>query len=272
MIVKNELNFIWYSLMSVIKHVDLIRVLDTGSTDGTLEVVKEMRKTLGRKMVFHKWDKDYYDEQEARQLMLDEVTSDWFIVVDGDEVWWDDSINKVTDEIKKSGDKLESIVVPTMNLVGDIFHYQEKEAGKYNLLGMKGHYNLRAVNRRIPGLKSLGQHGVWGWVDGEDRMIQDRDRNKIKFVDAAYLHATHLQRSGSVFGDVQVLKRRPKLKHELGISMPCDFYYPEVFFRPRPSIVPCIWRNMDFNFKFRAFFETPLREINRRYFKEKVGY
>jgi len=61
-----------------------------------------------------------------------------------------------------------------------------------------------------------------------------------------------------------VYKRAKKLKYELGSALPPDFYYPEVFFRDRSKIVPSIWQPMDFKFKLRAFFETPLRKIYRR--------
>src|SRR5258708_7634968 len=108
-------------------------------------------------------------------------------MLDGDEIWWNDSVSSVTSTIKKSFD-LESIIVPTVNLVGDIFHYQDESAGKYHLAGKVGHYNLRAINRNIPGLHSQGIHGVWGWADSENKMIKDRDPSKIKFIDMPYLH------------------------------------------------------------------------------------
>lgn len=272
-LVKNEANFIWYSVMSILNFVDKVMLWDTGSSDGTLEIINEIIKEDKRKkIIFKKLNLGFFDEGQVRQQMLDETKSDWFIVVDGDEIWWNSSIQEVTDEINKNGRELESIVVPTINLVGDIFHYQEKEAGKYKLLGMKGHYNLRAINRRIPGLKSYGEHGVWGWVDGENKMIQDRDSKNIKFVNAPYLHATHLQRAGKRREDNKVFKRAFKLKHELGIPFANDFYYPEVFFRNRPEIVPNVWKNMDFGFRMQAFFETPLRKLKRRILPDKVGY
>lgn len=167
-IVKNEERFIWYSVMSVINHVDKILIWDTGST-----------KT-----------------------------------------------------IEKHGNEIESIVVPTYNLVEDIYHYQEEAAGRYNLAGRRGHLSLRAVNTKIPGLHSEKPHGTWGWVDGQGRMIQDRDPRKIKFCKAPYLHATHLPRASERAAEEFVPK---------GIPFPPDFYYPEVFFRPRPKTVPSPW-------------------------------
>ena len=271
-LVKNEARFIWYSVMSVIKHVDNVLLYDTGSTDGTQDIIREIKKADKENKVLFKEYGTVTPQTFplVRQEMLEKTQTDWFIVVDGDEIWWEDSIRRVVLEIKSNGDKLESIVVPTINLVGDIYHYQEEAAGNYNLAGKKGHYNLRAVNKKIPGLHSSGEHGVWGWVDEEKKMIQDRD--VVAFVNSPYLHATHLPRAMEQQGEHLVPKRYQKLKHEIGIEFPSDFYYPEVLFRPRPKAVPSVWLKMQTGFKVRAYLETPLRKLKRRIFPRRVGY
>ena len=273
-LIKNEVRFVWYSVMSIISYVDKISLWDTGSTDGTLEIINDILALdqAKDKVSLHKENIDDFNEERVRQKMLNETSEDWFMVVDGDEIWWDDSIKKVTDFIRTSGGQYESVVVPTVNVVGDMFHYQERQAGKYNLLGKVGHYNLRAINKDIPGLKSLGRHGIWGWADGDNKMIQDRDQSKIKFLDAPYLHTTHLRRSGIRRKDREVIKRIRKYKYEIGNLFPLDYYYPEVFFRPRPNVVPSPWKTMSYGYSFRAFFETPLKKINRRIMPEKIGY
>ncbi|MBI2268248.1 MAG: glycosyltransferase [Candidatus Blackburnbacteria bacterium] len=274
-LVKNEARFLWYSVMSVIKHVDKILLWDTGSTDETLEIINVIRKTENgkRKVEFREYGEVTPDTfAHVRQEMLDSTETDWIIMVDGDEVWWEGTIRHLLSEIKEKGDTIESIVVPTINLVGDIFHYQEPQAGKYRLAGKIGHLNLRGVNRKIPGLKSFGSHGQWGWVDGENRMIQYRDSKNILFIDAPYLHATNIPRAGNFQKEEDVPKRKMKRKYELGIPFPLDFYYPEVFFRPKPRIVPSPWEKMSISFKIRAAVETPLRKIKRRFLPGKVGY
>lgn len=272
-LVKNEENFVWYSIMSVINYVDNLIIWDTGSKDKTREIIEEILKDsrYNKKISYTKVD-GIFDEQVIRQKMLDETKTDWFVVVDGDEIWWDNSINKVVSLINDSGDALESIVVPMVLPVGDIFHYQENKAGRYKFGDRIGHFALRAINTKIQGLSSLKPHGQWGWVDGDGKMIQDRDPKRIGYIDALYMHTTHLLRTGSRSNDTSVFKRSMKLKHEIGIPFELDFYYPEVFFKPRPSIVPSPWVYPNLYFKLLSIIQTPLRKIKRRFGNEKVGY
>lgn len=274
-LVKNEARYVWFAVMSVINHVDKVLLWDTGSSDGTLEIIEEIQRLEGGRSKIEFREVGSVSPEEfamVRQEMLDATDTDWFIVVDGDEVWWEDSIRKVVELIQKKGDGLESIVVPTINLVGDIYHYQDPTGGQYNLAGRKGHLNLRGINRRIPGLHSYGPHGKWGWVDRENKMIQYRDEKKIIYVDAPYLHATNVPRAGNIGEEKFVPKRKMKRKYELGIPFPKDFYYPEVFFRQKPEIIPSPWIKMDSYFKIRASLETPFRKLKRKFGKGKVGY
>lgn len=269
-LIKNEARWLWYSVSSVIDFVDRLLLWDTGSDDGSIEIEKALIKKYPEKIVFRsRLQKTEEDFADVRQEMLEATHSDWFLIVDGDEIWWRDSIGRVIEVIKSNTGNagIESLVVPTKNLVGDIFHHQDESAGKYEFGGMVGHYNLRAIKRTIPGLHSQGRHGVWGWADGDGRQVQDQEN--YRFVNAPYLHATHLRRSPN---DPEVVKREKKFKYELGENFPLDFYYPEVFFEERPDFVESPWKVASYSFKFRAFFETPLKKIKRKIWKGKTGY
>ena len=272
-LVKNEERYLWYAVSSVIDYVDKLLLWDTGSTDGSSRIAKRLKEKFPEKIDFKQVTLRGAEEfPKVRRAMLEATDADWFIVVDGDEVWWEDSIKKVVRLISTRGRNIESIVVPMIYPVGDIFHRQEEAAGKYRIAGRKGHLNLRAVNRKIPGLSSSNPHGTWGWTDGEGKMIQDRDPKKIVFVDAPYLHFSLLPRAGERSEDEKVIKRAQKLKHELGTPFPKDYYYPEVFFRPRPDSVPSPWERMDTKFLIRSAIETPPRKIKRRIWPGGVGY
>lgn len=269
-LVKNEARWLWFAVTSIIDHVDRLLLWDTGSTDESLEIENLLKKKYPGKIDIKEYGNITAESfADVRQEMLSITESDWFLVLDADEIWWRSSIEALSLEIKKAGE-VEAFVVPTVNLVGDIFHCQDESAGRYRFGNIKGHYNLRAVKRSIPGLNSQGVHGVWGWADEKGQQIQNR--NTFKIVEAPYMHATFLQRSGSPGGDLEVVKRQSKLKYELGKEFPLDYYYPEVFFQDRPSLIRSPWETMSGAFKFRAFFETPLRKFKRKVWKEEIGY
>lgn len=272
-LVRNEERYIWYAVMSVIDHVDKILIWDTGSDDSTLEIIKEIKRVEPKKVLFKEIGKVNPEEfTKVRQKMLDETKSDWFILVDGDEVWWDTSIKEVVGMIRKKGRQLESIVNRSYNLVSDIYHYQEETAGRYEIDGRRGHLTIRAMNKSIPGLHIAKPHGQQGFFDESGILIQERPRKSRKFLDVFYLHFTHVVRSSTKELDLRVPKRDIKLKYEIGVPFPRDFYYPEVFFRPKPNIVPAPWQRMSFLFWTRALAETPLRKIKRRMIPVKSGY
>src|SRR5690242_18446551 len=93
MLVKNEARWLWYSVMSVVDHVNKILLYDSGSTDGSLKIEEELSKKYPKKIILKKINiRDAGDFTNARQAMLDETLADWFIVVDGDEIWWEGSM------------------------------------------------------------------------------------------------------------------------------------------------------------------------------------
>lgn len=232
-IVHNEENFIWFAIMSVVDYVDKILVWDTGSTDKTVEIIKEIISQKGDKVEFKEVglvDKDEFTKM--RQAMLEESKCDWILILDGDEVWWKDSIKKLKEKIEQEGNKLDAVAVPFYNLVGDIYHYQSEDAGRYELAGRKGHLTIRAINRRIPGLHLAGPYGKEGYVDNDEKPIQDMSSEKLIFLDAPFLHLTHLKRSSK--------KRHNKFKYDLGKEFRKNF--PEVFNLERRMNIPTPWR------------------------------
>lgn len=268
---KNEEKWLWYSVNSVIEHLDKLLLWDTGSTDNSFKIARELKKRYGHKIDLRQYGEVGADTfYQARQKMLDETNADWFLVLDGDEIWWEESIKKVVLSIKDAEREVESIVVPTVNMVGDMYHIQPPNAGNYVFGNHKGHYNLRAVKRDIPGLHSLGEHGVWGWADKDGRQIQNR--NTFKFIDAAYMHTTFLPRGESRKDDSKVPKRYRKLKYEIGQELSYNFYYPESFFKVKPDFVPSPWNVASFSYKIISSIQTPFKNIKRRFKNEKVGY
>lgn len=254
-IVHNEENFIWFSIMSIVDFVDKVLIYDTGSTDKTVEIIKEIQKIKGEKIIFKEIDEvDKYQFTKARQQMLEESDCDWILIVDGDEIWWDSSIKKLVKKIKDKRNNVNGIVVPTLISVGDIYHLQEEAAGKYEILGKRGHFNLRAINKRIPGLHVDYPHPQESYLDQKNKQIQEM--GKSVFLNAPYLHLTHLRRSSK--------KRIDKFKYELGKKVEKDFKFPEVLSKGSPEIVPSPWKKISKLFWIVSLPLTPLRKIKRR--------
>lgn len=254
-IVKNEGRYVWFAIKSVIDYLDKMLIWDTGSSDDTVEVIQILQRQYPKKIEFREvGEVDSGGLTMLRQKMLDETKSDWFLILDGDEVWWKGSIKKVVAEVRDIGNKY-AIVNPVINAIGDIYHYQEEKAGKYEILGKKGHLNIRVINKKITGLHISGRYPLEGYYDADLNLIQTMD-SKLKFLEAPLLHLTHLNRSSK--------GKSKKIKYELGNLFPDDFKYPEVFYLKKPAIVPSPWVKMPFGYKFRASLETPLKKLKRR--------
>lgn len=249
-LVQNEENFIWFSINSVLPYVEKIFVWDTGSTDKTVEIIKSIKSP---KIEFEeRGGVDAKTFARLRQEMIDKTKTDWIMVLDGDEVWWEEAIKSIKYYVLSS--KYDLVVNPCYMAIGDIFHYQEEAAGRYKIHDKVGHLNIRFV-RNLPGLRVHGVYGNEGFSDSHGRKLQNFPKERIFFSEEKYLHLSHLKRSNQTNG---------KYKYELGIPFPKDFYYPEVFFRPRPEIVPSPWKPSSNSYKLIAGLETPLKKVKRR--------
>lgn len=78
MIVKNEEDWIEQAVSSVISLVDEVIIVDTGSTDRTLERVSRFHPTI----IQHEW-RDHFGD--ARNVSLDHANCSWILVLDADE-------------------------------------------------------------------------------------------------------------------------------------------------------------------------------------------
>jgi len=272
-IVQNEERYIWFSLMSAVRQLDKLLVWDTGSTDRTVEIIHEIKKLYPEKIEFKEvGEVDPYEYPKMRQKMLDETKSDWVMILDGDEVWWDGSLRRAVRVIERRGNKLDSIVTPYVNMLGDIYHYQAESAGRYEIDGNKGYLTIRFMNRNISGLHIAKPHGQQGFFDKDNVLIQERTHKRRIFLKTQYLHFTNLPRSSNRATDIKVPKRKMKLKYELGIPFPLDFYYPEVLFIKRPEIVPSPWVKMNGKFLVKSSLLTLPRRLKRKLVTGRSGY
>ncbi|MBX4205633.1 glycosyltransferase [Candidatus Microgenomates bacterium] len=247
-LIKNEENFIWFAINSVLPYVDEILVWDMGSVDKTVEIVKSIKS---EKLKFKQTSET--DVSMVRQQMLDETHADWIFILDGDEIWHDEQIQEQTQEIRDNGEKYDVVVNSNTMLIGDIYHYMDPKLGRYKIHDIVGHYNIRFI-KKLPGLHLKGSYPNESYVDENNVMSQNFSKDKILFSNNFYLHASFLPRSS---------KDNKKVKYERGLSFPLDYFYPEVFFKNKPNMIPLPWTATGINYKIRSLIELPFKKIKR---------
>lgn len=260
-LVKNEQRWLWFAITSVLEHVDEMLIWDTGSTDQTVDLIKHIHSP---KIKFKEIGSvDPATHSKARQAMLDQTQADWLMILDGDEIWWQDSLVACKTAITTHPDK-KAIISPFINLVGDIYHHQPPSGSHYKIAGYTGPYNLRFINAKIPGLHVGNPHGKQEYKTSADVPLQNLPPNELQFVDAPYLHTTHLPRSKTLVGDTQTLKRGFKYRYELGSPFPHSFVYPEVVYLPRPSLVPDPFFHRSLAYTLKSAIIKPLRFVKTK--------
>lgn len=151
MITKNEESFLAQCLESVNLVVDEIIIVDTGSTDKTVEIAKD----YGAKVYDFPWTNNFSD---ARNEFFKYVTGDWILVLDADEVLSPESKNNLKEIIK----------LPVKQLTGyqvKIRNYTQAS----NEMDMVEHYTMRI----FPNSSELRYTGV---IHEQVEHIEDKNK------------------------------------------------------------------------------------------------
>lgn len=190
-LVKNEENFIYYAIKSVINFVDYIIVFDTGSIDKTVEIIQNLIKEYPNKITFEeKGPCDGKRHTELRQEMVDRTSTDWFMILDGDEVWTKRGVEEAL-YIIKNKPEIECIVAPFYLCVGDIYHRIFRK-GPMQMLGRKDFFYPRFL-KITSGIRWRGDYDQDTLVTGDDEIFC-KDTNSF-ILQSKYWHMTHLIRS-----------------------------------------------------------------------------
>lgn len=134
-VVKNEQTYFGYALQSVIDYMDRVIIFDTGSTDNTPQIAREFVKKYPDKVEFYEKEPPEFwpKHSEYRQEQLAITTTDWFMILDGDEVWTKRGIEEAMHLIEEQGKNLNAISVDCFLCTGDIFHdHNRKLMAKIN--------------------------------------------------------------------------------------------------------------------------------------------
>lgn len=242
-LIRNEERWIWYAINSVIDFVDKILIFDTGSTDNTVEIIKSIHSP---KIIFE--EKGVVDKKEftkLRQEMLDLTETEWFLVLDGDEVWPKKTIQELTNAVRKAPQQKEAIVVGQWICVGDVFHYSKEmeEFQHKEYPEIKGFRLPRAI-RNIKGLHGVGLYGYESYADKEGINISYWDKKRLIFLKHKFFHMTFLKRSSTREKDREVMMRGRKTRFYNGTPFSQDVKYPDVFYLDRPDMVPSPWKRL----------------------------
>lgn len=230
MVVKNEDRWIWFAVLSVIDYLDKLIIFDTGSIDHTNDIIENLLKneSCAGKISYEKIGavkpEDFY---KVRQRQIDMTDTDYFMVIDGDEIWYQDSLM----ELDRILTEKRPLLVATrfINVCGDVFHYRFDERETYCINGITGAITIRVYSTAIPGISCGGVYGVEGYIDADGIAVQEKGYS-TEVMSGKYLHTSLLNRSSAQRGDFSIKYRRAKLRADWDAAFDGSFRYPEVFY------------------------------------------
>lgn len=191
-LVKNEENFVGFAIASVIEAVDQVLVFDTGSTDATVATVEALMRQYPGKIHFEQKGPCNKQQHTAlRQEMIAKTMTDWFMIVDGDEIWTKRGVAEMKTLIARDT-AARCLVAPFYLCVGDIFHRSYKP-GSFSILGRRDFFSPRVI-KKVAGVRWVGDYNedALVYANGESVVAEATTR----FLHERYWHVTHLQRSG----------------------------------------------------------------------------
>lgn len=112
MIVKNEEYYLPRCLESIKDIVDEIIIVDTGSTDKTIEIAK----SFGAKVYFFKWNNNF---SEARNESLKYASKEWILILDADDELFPEDQSSLKEFLAAQLSENEIYNFETLNYFGD---------------------------------------------------------------------------------------------------------------------------------------------------------
>jgi len=134
MIVKDEEQMLPQCLEAVAEFVDELIVVDTGSTDRTVEIAE----SFGAKVLHHAWTGDF---SEARNIGFDAATCDWKMFLDADEVLVDGEGPKLRALLGHTW--REAIYLVETNYTGDMDHGTSVDHNALRIFKNRPEYRFR---------------------------------------------------------------------------------------------------------------------------------
>ena len=253
MLVRNEERFVWFAIKSIVDYVDQVLIYDTGSDDNTISLIKSIKS---KKIVLGQFNVRSRKELiELRNRQISDTSTDWILVVDGDEIYPQQTILELKRVLVNLDNSIKGIVVPFYNWCGDVFHVQPESRGRYRFGDRVGHLNLRGL-KKTADLKVVGQYPLEAYVRN-GKKIQDVP-NQLFLLSNKFFHAGDLVRSSK---DANAFERKQVYEWGSKLNKPL----PEVFFIDRPKLIfdPMKKRTITYSLFAAAF--APLKIIKRKF-------
>lgn len=237
-LIKNEDRFIWYAIMSVINYVDKMIIFDTGSTDNTVAIVQNIissSEEYKKKIIFKELGEATRQQiGQYRQKMIEMTDTDYFFILDGDEIWWNSSIEELVSIAQE--ENVDLVATHYINVARDIRHYRNPGRDVFPFLDKDEAATIRLYSMKIPGIHCGGIYGVEGFFDEDNNEVQCGIYN-IKWQEQKYFHTSYIRRSSNQMADMNVFSRVKKLFPAYDGTFEKTYQYPECFYTDRPNIV-----------------------------------
>jgi len=174
------------------------------------------------------------------------------MLIDGDEVWPRETILELKDTLSQASNLLVAIAIRTWVPVGDVYHFQDESAGRYEVLGHRGHLNVR-VFKKSEQYRWEGLYPLEAYIHRKSKLPVQQQTQALLMLKQKYWHMTHLVRSS--------VDTHHKRKYEIGIKRILSL--PEVFYFKHPDFVPSPFESFSLPEKLIAWFLTPLLHLKR---------
>jgi len=183
-IAKNEVDRIGRLLKSV-DFVDEVVVVDSGSTDGTQELCRQM----GARVIFNEWP----GHVAQKQFAMESTQYEWILSLDADEMVSEALIQDILKAVKNAEPDVSGFSMPRLS----------KYLGRWIKHG--GWYPDRKVR-----LVRRGR-GVWKGVDPHDKLVIDGKVTRLKnpILHDVYRGISDHVKTINSFSDIYAIGRAP---------------------------------------------------------------
>lgn len=189
-IIKNEDIWVWYAIQSVLPFVDKILICVNDSSDKTEQIIKSINSQKISLEVTGRLTPKMLVDKRRQQIKM--TQTDWFLILDGDEVWPQRQIKKLLLEAQNASTDISAFINKTRNCLGDVFHYLPDSIGSYRIGPYQGNLNIRLI-RKTADLNITGEYPLESYINKLGPIT--KQVANLKFVDCWYLHTGFLKRS-----------------------------------------------------------------------------